>query len=75
VRGRESARRAGARAGAGRGWVERGGERGREGGGRPRVGAGKRPSRGGEGFSLFLFIFQILFPFLHLFLLNKLFCG
>jgi hypothetical protein len=52
-------------AGCGAGWRARGGkpEVGRERrsagarGGRPRVWAGSRPSRGGEGFSLFLFTF------------------
>jgi hypothetical protein len=61
-----------ARAEAGRRWAERGRARAR-GKGRPQVWAGSRPSRG-EGFSLFLFTFQFLFPFLHLFLLNNLFC-
>jgi hypothetical protein len=50
-------------------------ERGRErGGGVAGVGPRFGPTGQGEGFFLFLFTFQTPFPFLPLFLLNKIFC-
>jgi hypothetical protein len=59
VRERRGAERAGARAEAGRRWAERGGGARARGGGRPRVGAGRRPSRGRGGFFSFSFYFLI----------------
>jgi hypothetical protein len=58
-RGRRGAKRAGARARRQAGDGPREEERGREREGRPRVWAGSRPSRVGEGFSSFSFYFLI----------------
>jgi hypothetical protein len=74
---REGERRAGWRARGSRPEMGRGenecGRAGRRGRG---FGPGIGPAGGGKGFSLFLFLFSnSYFPFLHLFLLNKLFCG
>jgi hypothetical protein len=72
------------RAGCGAGWRARGSRpkmgRMRRSAGvweREVAGVGPRfgPAGRGEGFSLFLFTFQFLFPILPLFLLNKIFCG
>jgi hypothetical protein len=71
ARGRRGVERAGVRVEAGWRWAERGGGARARGGGGRGFGPGIGPAGGEKGFSLFLFIFQNLFPFLHLFLLNK----
>jgi hypothetical protein len=72
-REREGARSGLARAEAGREWAERGGARAR-GGGVAGVGPRFGPTGQGEGFSFFFLLFKPHFPFLPLFLLNKIFC-